>query len=96
MPTLLMIRLDHGAQQLEVIPGVLGDTDERCGVLGETRPSIAGAGLKEVRTDAMVHPHARYHVDHICTHGFTHVGKRVDEGEAGGKIGIGCVLDHLG
>ena len=84
-------RLDDA--QLDVV--ILRDLDQRAGVLGEARAAEAGAGMQELRADAVVEPDAARDLLHVGADLFGEVGDLVDEGDLGREERVGGVFDQL-
>ena len=82
---LLVVDLDDAVEQAEVVAGLLGDVQQRAGVLREAAPAPTRARAQELVADALVVAHAEHDVVHVGADGLAHGGDGVDERELGGE-----------
>ena len=91
-----LVGRQHGFDDLELHAVLLGDLRHRPGVLREAGAAVAGAGVEELRTDAVVEPHAAGDDLDVGADPLAELRDLVDEGDLGRQEAVGGVLDHLG
>ena len=91
-----VVHLDDGGHQVEVVAGVAREQLQEGDVLRETAAPVAEPGAEVVRADTPVEAHAAGDVLDVGADQLADVGDLVDEADAGGQVGIGRELDHLG
>ena len=63
---------------------------------GKAGAAIAGAGVQELRADAVVEADAARDLLHVGADLFAEIGDLVDEGDLGREERVGGVFDQLG
>ena len=94
-PFLQLVDLDHGAQELEVVPGVRRELLQRDSVLGEAAAAPADPGTQEVRAEPVVEANPLRNLLDVGAGGLADVRDLVDEADACHQEGVGGELDHL-
>ena len=92
---LLVVDGDHALEQVEGVPGVGGDLQQRPRVLGEAAAAPARAGAEEVLADALVVAEAEHDVVDVGADALADRRHGVDERQLGRQEGVGGVLDRL-
>ena len=92
---LVVVDVDHAAEQAEVVARVVGRVEQCGGVLREARPTPARPRVQELEADARVVSHPEHDIANVGMHGFADVGDGVDERDLRGEEGVRRVLDHL-
>jgi len=92
---LLVVHVEHGVENAEVVPFLPPFPRQRLYVLREAAAAEADAGVEEVRPDAVVLADAEPHLIHIRPHPLAHVRNLIHERDARGEERVGGVLDHL-
>ena len=93
---LAVVDAHHGVEDAEVVAELAGGHGQGLHVLREAGAPVAYAGEEEALADAAVGADADAHHVHVGAHPFAEVGDLVHEGDAGGEVGVGGVLGHLG
>ena len=93
---LVVVDVFNGLEDAELVALLAAGSDQCLDILWEARPTVANAGVDELRANSGVAADAFADLVDIGPHDFAEIGDVVHEGNFRRQHGIGRILGHLG